>query len=117
MRDHTFWRDVATRTMSAIFAAILVYLGAVLLGYVSRPAVWPIVLGLSISGAAVSAGVIFARRSKMMGAHHLEGYEVRRDFKVWEQRAAFLRRQKRALIWLAGQLVIMAVSMYQLWSR
>lgn len=37
VREEKFWQDVATRTLSAIFAAGLLYIGAIALGYIQGP--------------------------------------------------------------------------------
>lgn len=42
-RQESFWRDVASRTLAAVFAAGIVYVFAVAGGYVSKPNVLPFV--------------------------------------------------------------------------
>jgi len=48
-RQESFWRDVGSRTLAAVFAAAIIYLGALLLGYVSKPNPWLIVVTLGLA--------------------------------------------------------------------
>jgi L-asparagine transporter-like permease len=68
VRQESFWRDVGTRTLGGLFAGVLLYVGAVMLGYVSRPDVWPLVLTTAAVGLWVSlvmwAMTVYDRRIK-----------------------------------------------------
>jgi hypothetical protein len=52
MRQESFWRDVGSRTLAAVFAAGIVYVFAVAAGYVSRPDGLPV--GLLVTWVIVS---------------------------------------------------------------
>jgi hypothetical protein len=60
VRDDTFWRDVASRTLSALFASLFIYVFAVAAGYVSRPDVWRLILVLPLMVAIFVAVVLLA---------------------------------------------------------
>jgi hypothetical protein len=77
VRQESFWRDVGTRTLSAVFAAGLVYVIAVILGYVRRPGVWQIIAAGSGGLAVVLIAIIVFRRSLFLGRHGLRGYSSR----------------------------------------
>jgi hypothetical protein len=52
MRQESFWRDVGSRTLAAVFAAGIIYVFAVAAGYVSRPDGLPV--GLLVGWLIVS---------------------------------------------------------------
>ncbi|BBX86954.1 hypothetical protein [Mycolicibacterium aubagnense] len=61
-REESFYRDVTTRTLSAILAALLAYLGAVALGYVGTPSpVAVFELGYAVATAICVASTGYAK--------------------------------------------------------
>lgn len=55
-REESFYRDVTTRTLSAILAALFAYLGAVAFGYVGKPSPAGVfVLGWALATAILTA--------------------------------------------------------------
>lgn len=57
VREESFWRDVATRTLAALISALIIYLFAVAAGYIGRPSVWPVIVagGLPVLGLLVGS--------------------------------------------------------------
>jgi 4-amino-4-deoxy-L-arabinose transferase-like glycosyltransferase len=76
LRDEKFWRDVGSRTLSAIFAAGLIYVFALAAGYVRRPNVLPLALamfaGLALTFFTQWYGRRLARRPHSRMARLLE---------------------------------------------
>jgi ABC-type nickel/cobalt efflux system permease component RcnA len=49
VRQESFWRDVATRTSAILISGLILYLGALILGYVTAPSAKPFLkLGATI---------------------------------------------------------------------
>src|SRR4051794_38724234 len=69
-RQEAFWRDVGSRTLSALLAGGLAYIAAIGLGYARRPGVWQIVAGASaviVAGSLIA--LVFIRLSANSGRH------------------------------------------------
>lgn len=65
--DHTFWREVASRTLAAVFAAAIIFVFAVIAGYISGPDVLPLAIagtaaGVVVSAIALVAGIVSTER-------------------------------------------------------
>lgn len=94
LRQESFWRDVGSRTLAGVFAGLLLYIGAVLLGYVQRPGVWRVLLVVStLTLAAIGAivvGYVFVQRSRFLGKHGIRGYEASRFPKTSRRPALYL---------------------------
>jgi hypothetical protein len=70
VRQESFWRDVGSRTLSAVFAAAIVYVFAIVAGYVSKPDVWPTILLLSGIVAYASLNLLTLRRGRRRWANN-----------------------------------------------
>ena len=69
-RDQTFWRDVASRTLSSLIVAFLIFLVAVIAGFIKplmlAGVMTPVVLfiGLALSGYAIESARLNAAPGK-----------------------------------------------------
>ncbi len=90
-REESFWKDVTTRTLAILIAGLVVFLVGILLGYVSRPDVWPTVLLISfITFVASVAGFITWRYRRRTGRHDRTQTALgRRRPRLVTQRPAF----------------------------
>ncbi|MCS5733389.1 hypothetical protein [Herbiconiux daphne] len=63
VREEKFWRDIGTRVLAGVITAAVVYLGALLLGYLHTPEIGAgLTLALGIAGGgilvAIAVGVL-----------------------------------------------------------
>lgn len=83
MRDQSFWRDVASRTLSALIVAFLIFLFAAVAGFI-KPlmlaiVVTPVVLfiGLALSGYAMGSARLNAPPGKSINVKQAWGSMTR----------------------------------------
>lgn len=52
VRQESFWRDVATRTSAILISGLILYVGALILGYITAPSAKPFIkLGATVAFA------------------------------------------------------------------
>jgi len=73
-RDEKFWRDVGSRTLSAVFAAGIIYVFAVAGGYVAKPDFIPVI-------------ILFVVTATVFGMHR---YHLRHPKMTYKQERTFL---------------------------
>ncbi len=65
MREESFWRDVATRTLAIVISGAVVYVLALAGGYVQRPDVRRVAIAVSLSTLSI---YLFIRLNKVTEA-------------------------------------------------
>jgi xanthine/uracil permease len=82
-RDQSFWRDVASRTLSALIVAFLIFLFAVIAGFIKplmlAGVMTPVVLfiSLALSGYAIASARLNAAPGKSINVKHAWGSMTR----------------------------------------
>jgi apolipoprotein N-acyltransferase len=65
LREEKFWRDIGTRVLAGVITAAIVYLGALVLGYLHTPEIGAglaLLLGLALSAALLLVAIALASR-------------------------------------------------------
>ena len=58
MREEKFWRDIGTRVLAGVITAVVIYLGALVLGYLHTPEIGAgLELALGIAGGGVLVAI------------------------------------------------------------
>jgi hypothetical protein len=92
VKDEKFWKDVAANTVAGIILAIILYVFAVIMGYIQNPGLWQSI-GAFLSSIAVTSVVSIIAALAGLGmavvTHFVTGQEAQR------KRLRAERRQQR----------------------